>query len=603
MTITFPGRPQGSSNLSNISSFRITRADLETVFSGNTSGNVQLLINSSGNAGEKKISIADVNTITAAINDGLAGVVKRYKETFKDGVSQGSVIDGDGSVSAEMGSGVVQVGNYDTMTPTDDADIYGTIWGNSAHLEKTGYNVTINITYNGISGDLDGAALFSKIKSGDQVDVRFASGSSDRISLGKLTKLRQAILAKNGDNPAKVAMNPVVPGAIVALFNADEVYGWPGTASSMTDTVFGEYAKGYDNSAAGKHLFDGITVERTDANTGWHINVPAGKKIEVTKLRLIDYGVPNPSSGGIYDASYLAGFGLKAARTDIIFNNTIYSGVRKDPANPGNGSMVSPARLDKGFEFLGLNTVADFPIFTAGSEFGPYLDNSYYDTDKNIGDSPRVMAFLNKLGADSTLENMGRLIGSGYPNKVTGTGGIPYSGNTPTGGTELNGNAAVYLLTKNVSLNELQLTNPTWYTSNLGAYGRVRNLVLTGANWKFIELAEADGVITSVDTPVGGIDSDTNHNLWYVINSAPTVPIRIVATVLEFNFSINDASLIVSELNQPGLEAWISNATAVGTKNGRWGDLRHIYTSVPANPTKSAWATAVKNGTALPTFQ
>ncbi|GHV40709.1 hypothetical protein AGMMS49546_15140 [Spirochaetia bacterium] len=101
MTITFPGRPQGSSNLSNISSFRIPQATLEMVFSGNTSGNVGLLINSSGNTGEKKISVADVNTITAAINDGLAGVVKRYKETFKDGVSQGSVIDGDGSVSAE----------------------------------------------------------------------------------------------------------------------------------------------------------------------------------------------------------------------------------------------------------------------------------------------------------------------------------------------------------------------------------------------------------------------------------------------------------------------------------------------------------------------
>ncbi|GHV37584.1 hypothetical protein AGMMS49546_05810 [Spirochaetia bacterium] len=583
------------------------------VFSGNTSGNVGLLINSSGNAGEKKIGVADVNTITAAINDGLALVVKRYKETFKDGVSQGTTPDGDGSVSAEMGSGVVQVGNYDTMTPTDDADIYGTIWGNSAHLVKTGSNVTIDITYNGISGDLDGAALFSKIKSGDQVNVRFASGSSNRISLGKLTKLRKAILAKNGDNPAKVAMNPVVPGAIVALFNADEVYGWPGTASSMTDTVFGEYAKGYDNSAVGKHLFDGITVERTDANTGWHINVPAGKKIEVTKLRLIDYGVPNPSSGGIYDASYLAGFGLKAVRTDIIFNNTILSGQRGDTANPGNGSMVSPARLDKGFEFLGLNTVADFPIFTAGSEWGPYLDNSYYDTDKNIGDSPRVMAFLNKLGADSTLENMERVIGSGYPNKVTGTGGIPYSGNTPTGGTELNGNAAVYLLQRGVSLGELRLTNPTWYVSatstnwsdaGFGSIkGTIRNIVLDGNNWKYINFRYADGVVTSMDTPVGGILDDSNHNLWYVINSAPTVPTEIAATVLEFNFSINDASLIGTQLYYPGLEAWISNATAVGTKNLWWGDLRHIYTSVPANPTKSAWATAVKNGTALPTFQ
>ncbi|GHV40706.1 hypothetical protein AGMMS49546_15130 [Spirochaetia bacterium] len=318
----------------------------------------------------------------------------------------------------------------------------------------------------------------------------------NRVTLGRITELRTAILDKNGD-ASKITMNPYSANEVVASFNADEVYGWPGDSASMAGTVFNSYSKD-------QVIYDSITIRNTNTNTGWYVDVPSGKKIEVTKLRLIDAN--NASGYHAPTADYLSGFGL--------------------------------------------NVKTDFPNFTGLVNKGIYL---YSSSDKNIGASSRVMAFLDKLGEEANKTNLENILTADSILEVTGTLGIPYSGNTVTGGTELNGNAAVYLLTKGVSMNELRLSNPTWYGSGNPATATgttVRNLVLTGSN-----------------------------------------------------FSINDASLIGSVLNQPGLEAWISNATAVGTKNLWWGDLRHIYTSVPANPSKSAWATAVKNGTALPTFQ
>ncbi|GHV42872.1 hypothetical protein AGMMS49546_22920 [Spirochaetia bacterium] len=193
--------------------------------------------------------------------------------------------------------------------------------------------------------------------------------------------------------------------------------------------------------------------------------------------------------------------------------------------------------------------------------------------------------------------------------QITGTGGIPYSGNTPTGGTELNGNAAVYLLTKNVSLNELRLDNPTWYGSGNPATATgtvVRNLVLNGSNWANVQLAEADGVVTS-DVPVKGIAGDSNNNLWYVINFQPSsTGVPIAANVLEFGPSVTTATNIgqIGTVGSTGsLAAWISNQTVEGGRNVNWTSIGKKYTDATASGvTKQNWATAVKNGTALPTF-
>ncbi|MDR1899459.1 MAG: hypothetical protein LBQ55_05580, partial [Treponema sp.] len=132
------------------------------------------------------------------------------------------------------------------------------------------------------------------------------------------------------------------------------------------------------------------------------------------------------------------------------------------------------------------------------------------------------------------------------------------------------------------------------------------NVVLEGNNWKNITVAEAHGVIVSVNTPVAGMSNPNNSNLWYVVQgqSDSGYITQIVTSVLEVGNIAAPGTLVPANATN-ALQALITaNSTVRSAINSNFWPIAKDYVGAP--PVGSTWQTyaeAVKNNTTPPVFQ
>jgi hypothetical protein len=478
--------------------------------------------------------------------------------------------------------------------PPGPGEISGTttLWGNSAAYTNDGADTGITISWTNVSDSLSITDLTTAgVVSGKNITVTFVktggNTGNDRISFGKIAELKAALTTAGA---ASVAMKSSAESekAVAPVFNSDEIFGWPATLSGK---VFDKYTT--DN----EKIFNEIRVRNTSGN-GWHIEVPSGQRVIVTKLNLIAY--PTVSSN-----TYLNGFGLKVTnKDDITFDNPVLTGLNQASSN----AQVAPSKLDDAFELLKLDSKSDFPVFTGVTNSGIYLDK--IGADENIAASVRVVAFLTKTIEDSTIANLENLVA--VDSSLIFAKSIPFDGNgiiDPfSDADKVNGNLAVWLGSKGVALQEVYLTNPGLYASTPTTLTQtVRNAVLEGNDWQKITMS-GSGVIVSVNTPVAGIPNSSN--LWYVVqgqNSDHTVVANV--DIIELGTgAFTDYIKIAPNSTNPIVGRITPNVTVKNSMNANWNvpSGKDYYPGSPNNTRPvidwEEYADIVK-GSGTPTFE
>jgi hypothetical protein len=475
-----------ASHIVDITTLSLKTSELQDLFSADRMS-IPVKIKPEGASGV--ITTDDAGDINSKISTALAAFAKKEQETIEDGVHKNDWTEiGSGAASLDT-SAIDEKNQYDspssaestvTLWNTDDATVV---------RDDTTTTVTINVA-NKDGGTLNAGILNSlgsnAIQPGDTVKVEFSRASSgtglDTIRFGKLAELRTAILAKNG-NGANIHMesSTVAGQEVTPLFNAYDVYANVFNASK---------------SSNGDEIFEGMTVKNTTTTTGWYIDVASGKKVKVDVI-------------GMPDATKLKGFGLEVAnRTDLSFaGSPILSGL--ESSSDGTGTAVAASYYNNAFNMLKISTVADFRSLL----FEP---KDLYLTAGVIDSNSKLVQFFESYMDNSS--NLNKLKNGFYIPNSTGIyvdgGANPYAVNAVSpSASELNGNVAVFLGSKGVSLRELKLTNPNLYTS--GSIAQARNLILDGSDWKNIDIGYSQGVITSVNTPVKSISDPSNSSLWY----------------------------------------------------------------------------------------
>ncbi|GHV94729.1 hypothetical protein AGMMS50293_10490 [Spirochaetia bacterium] len=233
---------------------------------------------------------------------------------------------------------------------------------------------------------------------------------------------------------------------------------------------------------------------------------------------------------------------MQARALDCDFTNASITGQVEYSSGRYVAPNITPDRLEAGLALLGLSYPASDQLFTIDNL---KLVNAYSGSSPNNLYGTQTLAFLEKyMGSTADLA---KLAGLSFSNYLRVEGDNPFIENTYSTVETLNGNLAVYLGNKVVSLHNLVLGDPSLYTSipttSIGFL--VENLVLQGDGWKNIQISLARGVIVSVDTPVKSI---AGNNVWYVVcgNVSRPTSIGLLSTgILE----VRDSNMIGTWLN------------------------------------------------------
>jgi hypothetical protein len=589
-----------------------------------------------GADGNDEISNADMDGIVSGIVNALksAGV---DKISYKDGVEEKRENKTLGDLlPANFTSGITR--DYTGMTLKDDAytpdapavttkDI--TLWGDAAVFDKSSTPVTLTIEWTGgLSGDLSAItgmdagdkAAFITGKAIRVVYSKTGAGSgNDRIRFREITALRQALLAAGA---LSVAMEPDADNVVSPLFNAEDIFGYPGNepyrepehgyggslyAYGMAGKVFTEYEDGdkvYGNFTVRKSVGPRPTLP-----VNCYIDNAGNEKIYVEKLAHLDY-----ASSSVGTFHYIKGLGLQSRFADITFVNTVLGYIQTSANYPAGNRIFfnHPADFVEAFTMLGIDYIANIPPEFSFSGINFYSEGPTLNpVESNLADYPLILRFIEPY---LTPEKMAELQKLSFDSNFVLRGDTnPYLGNAikteAQGLAAWDGNLAVFLGGKGVFLQELKLTEPTLYVDSEPnpRAGALRNVVLAG-NWSNIIIAEAHGVVTSLDTPVKSISNVNNYNLWYRVmgHNSENYTTRIYASVLEVgDITTTDVGKLLAAGTGITLKAKISpdlnrNNAILSTFNT---PSNRIYYSGSANGTRpnttlESYADTVKSGSA-----
>ncbi|MDR1893752.1 MAG: hypothetical protein LBQ61_03530, partial [Spirochaetales bacterium] len=559
-----------------------------------------------------EISEQDAETIRQRIVDAIKSITIAYTATAEYSNETTGPISDSGTIGV-LGTFALPSIDYSAMTvknsdyttneqnPTPTQDV--TLWGLTATFTKTSETtVTLDIPWTGsVSGDLSDIATYAtSYVTGKSITVTFTktggNAGNDRVSFGKIAELKSALAGA-----ASVSMQSSTESGkeVAPLFNGDDMYGDPYENAAYLynkDRVFYLYNNGDE-------IFEGYEVRYGANKNNAHIYVKTGHSIIVDKLRFFKTS----------DSSKLStkGFGLElqsGATISFVSNPSI----SLDLIGDSTVQAITPADLASALCYIGLDytsyisgsssssSTPTAPLFTinAGKLLNDYSSSLI---DVNIASSLNALKFLEKHADASKLGNLALSVTT--PHLILQKSN-PYTGNTAPAANQVSGNLAVWLGNKGVALREVYLTNPNLYTSATSG-GTLRNVVLEGNNWKNITVAEAHGVIVSVNTPVAALNNPNNSNLWYVVQGGnPSTQVQINAKVLELGYSHPYANLapVGGSITLDGLITPTSDRTGLSSN---FSATKHYYTGSPnsARPTIT-WqqyaATVAGGGT--PTF-